>query len=132
MLNLADNQNGSQEQAKMVYIIEDDLDVRQGLELLLLSANIESAAFGSAEEFIETYKSAEKDLLILDLHMPGMDGCDLLRYCRQNEMNLPTIIITAYDELSSRECAKSHGAVAYLRKPIDGETLIDMIKYTLS
>jgi AmiR/NasT family two-component response regulator len=47
-------------------------------------------------------------------------------------MYIPVIIITAYDEPASRDCAKKYGAIAYLRKPIDGEALIDLIKYSIS
>jgi len=114
----------------MIYIVDDDPYVRRGLGMLLKSAGLDYSSMGSAEEFLTGFKQAEHDLLILDLHMPGMDGCDLLRHLYEKEMHIPVIIITAYDEPLSRECAKKYGAIAYLRKPIDGEALIDMIRYS--
>jgi FixJ family two-component response regulator len=116
----------------MIYIIDDDIYVREGLGLFLQSAGITCVLNKSAKDFLECYKPAEFDLLILDMHMPEMDGCDLLAYFNQKEMYLPVIVITAYDEQKSRDCAKNYGAVAYLRKPIDGEALIDIIKYRMS
>lgn len=116
----------------MVYLIDDDQYVRRGLGMLLRSAALESISLGSAEEFLAIYQPADHDLLILDMHMPGMDGCGLLKYLNDHRMSIPVIIITGYDEPSSRDCAKQHGAIAYLHKPIDGEALIDLIKFSIS
>jgi FixJ family two-component response regulator len=116
----------------MVYIIDDDLSVRRAIELFLESAGLENKCFESTEAFLEVAKPAESDLLVLDMNLPGMSGCEFLQYLNKNEMNLPVIIITAFDEQSSRDCAKKFGAIAYLRKPIDGESLLDFIKYSLS
>jgi len=115
----------------MVYIIDDDKYVRRGFGILLKSAGIESISYESAEEFLKFFKSGEKDLLILDMHMPGMGGCDLLEHFTKNDLHIPVIIITAYDEQASRDCARNYGALAYLRKPVDGEALIDLIKYSV-
>ncbi len=115
----------------MIYIVDDDLYVRRGFGMLLKSAELDYITSASAEEFFEQYKPREHDLLILDMHMPGMGGCDLLEYLTKQGLHIPVIIITAFDEPSSRECARHYGAVAYLRKPVDGEALIDLIKYTI-
>ena len=116
----------------MIYIVDDDQYVRRGLGLLLRSAGFEAVLMASAEEFLNGYKPSGHEMLILDMHMPGMSGCDLLKYFNENEMYIPVIIITAYNEPVSRDCAKKYGAIAYLRKPIDGEALIDLIKYSIS
>ncbi len=115
----------------MIHIIDDDPSVRRGLGMFLKSAELECTCHASAEEFLETGKLQGHDLLILDMHMPGMGGCDLLKHFTEKKMHIPVIIITAYDEQASRECAKNYGAVAYLRKPVDGEALIDLIKYSI-
>ena len=114
----------------MIYILDDDPYVRRGLGLLLRSAGFEHTLLDSVEEFLDKFPPQDTDLLILEMHMPGMGGCDLLEYFSQNEIYVPVIIITAYDEPFSRECAKKYGAIAYLRKPIDGEALIDLINYS--
>lgn len=116
----------------MIYIIDDDKYVIRGFEILFKSAGLQCASFKSAEEFIDVLPVAEADIIILDMHMPGMNGCDLLNYLTAHEMYFPVIVITAYDEPLSRECAKNYGALAYLRKPVDSEALIDLIKYSVN
>lgn len=116
----------------MIYIIDDDLHVRRGFGILLKSAGYESKSFASAEEFLEQSKPGSGDLLILDYHMPGMNGCNLLEYFLEKKLHIPVIIITAFDDEISRACAKKYGALAYLRKPVDGEALIDLIKYSVN
>jgi FixJ family two-component response regulator len=119
----------SQFNSKMIAIIDDDKSVRRGFKFLLESAGFKCTYYGSAEDFLENWQKDEKDLLILDMHMPGMGGCDLLKYLKEKEIFIPVIVSTAYDEQESRECSKKYGAIAYLRKPIDGEALIDLIKF---
>jgi two-component system response regulator FixJ len=115
----------------MIYIIDDDQNVRDGFAILLKSAGYECSSFESAEEFLKNYKTGASDLLILDIHLSGMNGNSLLEYLVKKGLHLPVIIITAYDEQSSREAAKKYGVLAYLRKPVDGEALIDLVKYNL-
>jgi FixJ family two-component response regulator len=116
----------------MIHIIDDDVFVRRGFSMLFKSAGLFSDSYGSAEDFLSGFKKGEGDIILLDMHMPGMNGCDFLEYMAQHEMYIPVIIITAYDEPASRECAKKYGAIAYLRKPVDGEALIDLIKYNVN
>jgi two-component system response regulator FixJ len=116
----------------MIYLIDDDPYVRRGFGILFKSAQLEFQAFESAEEFLVNFNPGESNVIILDMHMPGMNGCDLLKHLSEKELYLPVIVITAYDEPVSRECAKNYGALAYLRKPVDGEALIDMIKYAVN
>lgn len=116
----------------MIHIIDDDKYVRRGFETLCKSAGFNYTSYGSAEEFLKAPHSVENDIIILDMHMPGMNGCEFLEYLSSNEMFFPVIVITAYDETVSRECAKNYGAIAYLRKPVDSEALIDLVKYSIS
>jgi FixJ family two-component response regulator len=116
----------------MIYIIDDDKYVRRGFEILFKSTGLDCTSFGSAEEFLEVLNIIEDDIIILDMQMPGMNGCDLLAYLADHELFFPVIVITAYDEPSSRECARKYGALAYLRKPVDSEALIDLIRYTVN
>jgi FixJ family two-component response regulator len=116
----------------MIYIIDDDKHVRKGFEVLFKSAGLESTSCPSAEDFIAGMKEVGNDIILLDMHMPGMNGCELLDYLSEKEIFFPVIIITAYDEPASRECAKHYGALAYMRKPVDSEALLDLIKYTVS
>ena len=60
-----------------------------------------------------------------------MNGCALLEKMDMKGLHLPVIVITAFDEPKYRECCKEYGVIAYLRKPVDSEALIDIIKYNL-
>jgi two-component system, LuxR family, response regulator FixJ len=116
----------------MIYIIDDDKYVRKGFEILFKSAGLESTSCASAEEFIAVMKEVGNDIILLDMHMPGMNGCELLEYLSKREIFYSVIVITAFDETASRECAKNYGALAYLRKPVDSEALIDLVRYAVN
>ena len=111
----------------MIFIIDDDKYVLRGFQILLQSAGLESRIFGSVEEFLETWDQDKNDTLILDIHMTGLNGCDLLKYLEEIKLHLSVIVVTAYDESESRKYAESYGALAYLTKPVDGEVLIDLL-----
>lgn len=115
----------------MIYIIDDDQHVRRGFGMLLKAGGFESKSYSSAEEYLEKSKLTDTELIILDYHLPGMNGCELLKYFEKHKLHFPIVMITAYDDRFSRECTKSYGVIAYLRKPVDGEALIDIIKYAL-
>ena len=77
-------------------------------------------------------KPTVNDLLVLDLSMPGMSGEDLLKKFSLEGLLIPVIVVTAFDDPQSREYCKQYGVKAYMRKPVDGEALIDFIKYSMS
>lgn len=115
----------------MIYIVEDDKNVRDGFVMLLRSEGFISKAYDKAEDFLKEFKPAVDDLLILDMHLPGMNGCALLDKMEKRGIHFPFIIITGFDEPVNRSCAKKYGALAYLRKPVDSTALIDLIKFNL-
>jgi len=115
----------------MIYIIDDDQNVRDGFMMLLKSAGYECSCFDNAEIFLKNYTSGANDLLILDIHLPGMNGNSLLEHLVKKGLHLPVIIVTAYDEEASRTAAKDYGARAYFRKPVDSEALIDAISFNI-
>lgn len=113
----------------MIYIIEDDKSIIRGFELFLKSAGMEFRSFGSAEDFLSQCQPGLEDILVLDLNIPGMLGTDLLRKLDEDGIHIPAIVVTAFDDPQNRELCKKYGVKAYLRKPVDGEALIDIIKY---
>ena len=112
----------------MIFIIDDDKYVLRGFQILLQSAGLESKIFDSVEEFIEKWGKDKNDILILDIHMPGLNGCDLLKFLKEIDLHIPVILITAYDEAESREEAKRYGVLAYLNKPVNDDVLLDLLK----
>ncbi len=115
----------------MIYIIEDDKSVTSAFELFLESADMEFKSFDSAEEFLSLVQPVVKDMLILDLNLPGMNGCDLLKNFERASLKIPVIVVTAHDDPSSHESCRQYGVKAYLRKPVDGEALIEIIQSQL-
>jgi two-component system, LuxR family, response regulator FixJ len=116
----------------MVYLIDDDESVRRAFTLFLNSANIDHQCFGNASDFLTKFKPDRKDLLVLDLNLPGMNGIDLLKKLIPNENQLSVIVVTANDETQSREYCRKFGVKAFLRKPVDAEALLDIISYHIS
>ena len=115
----------------MIYIIDDDQQVREGYMILLKSAGFICSSIDNPTEFLNNYKPDAHDLIILDYNFPNQNGCNLLEILFRNGILIPVIIITAHDDKASRECAKKYGAIAYLSKPIDSIALIDIVKFNL-
>ncbi len=108
-----------------VYIIDDDASVRVALERLLLSAGFRAISFSGAREFLGAGVPAENACIITDVKMHGMSGLDLHRKLLEAGVRANFIFVTAYDTPEARREAREAGAVAYFRKPVDDQALID-------
>ena len=115
----------------MIYLVDDDKSIRQGFEMFLKSAGLDLVSYENAEDFLTSVKPQPQDILILDMHLPGMNGCELLQKLKADEIYIPVIVVTAFDEPQSRENCKEYGVKAFLRKPVDSEALLDIITYSL-
>jgi FixJ family two-component response regulator len=113
----------------MIYFIDDDKSVRRGFELFLKSAGMEYKTAESVEDFLSQFQPGINDLIVLDLILPGITGCQLLEKFISTGIHLPVIVVTSLDDQLSKECCKRYGVKAFLRKPVDSEALIDLIKY---
>jgi two-component system, LuxR family, response regulator FixJ len=114
--------------AKSVFIVDDDESVRASLRLLLESAGHHAETFASAEEFLRSGSMKNACCLILDIRMPGMDGFELKEHLTASESRIPVIFVTGHDRFGMEEKAMKLGAIAYLRKPFDGQALLDAIQ----
>jgi FixJ family two-component response regulator len=112
----------------MIYIVEDDMSVRRSFEFFLESAELEYKSFGSAISFLADGMPTVNDLLVLDINLPEMSGLDLLNKFTQEKKQIPVIVVTASDDPAIRESCNSYGVKAFLRKPVDGGTLMDLIE----
>jgi FixJ family two-component response regulator len=112
----------------MIFIIDDNRNVLRGLQILLKSASLECCVFDNVEEFLCKWNKNEDDIILLDINMPGIDGCDLLDYFEKRNLQIRVIVITAYDQPEIRSIAKRYGVLAFLTKPVDYEILIELIK----
>lgn len=115
-----------------VYIIDDDASVRTALGRLLVSAGIPSRSFGSAADFLKANPPPDGACVVTDVRMPGMTGLELHEALHRAGSRLAVIFVTAYDTDEARAQAKKAGAVAYFRKPVDDQALLDAIHWALS
>lgn len=115
----------------MIFLIDDDSSVRKGYELFFKSADLECTSLENANDFFDLYTPGMGDILILDLNLPGMNGFDVLKKLDNDNIHIPVIVVTAFDGPQSRKICKESGVNVFLRKPVDGETLIDLIRYTI-
>lgn len=114
-----------------VCVIDDDESVRRAFLLLLQSAGYGARAFGSAEEYLEKKNNDEECILILDMRMPGMTGLELLKVLSSRKDKPEIIALSAYDDAATRELAEALGVVAFFRKPVDDQALIDTIEWAM-
>jgi two-component system, LuxR family, response regulator FixJ len=112
----------------MIYIIEDDMSVRRSFEFFLESEELEYKSFGSAISFLTGEMPSINDLLVLDINLPVMSGLELLNKLSQENRHIPVIVVTATNDTYIREGCEKYGVKAFLRKPVDGKTLMDLIK----
>jgi DNA-binding response OmpR family regulator len=115
-----------------ILIIDDEANLRQTLVRVLRQAGCEVAAAADGPEGLRLLSVASYDLVYLDIHLPGMDGLQVLQEVHQQHPQLPVILFTAHASLQSAVQAMRLGAIDYLIKPIDPETLIARTRVVIS
>jgi FixJ family two-component response regulator len=117
---------------KIVAVIDDEESCRNAIHRLLKSAAISAELFESAEAFLDSGQQHETGCLITDIRMPGMSGLDLQSRLNSDRCPIPTIFITAHGDEKMRLQAMRGGAVKFLTKPIDGETLLEAVRAAMT
>lgn len=115
-----------------IALVDDEEPIRKALKRLLRSVGLEAVAFASGAEFLESLPTLRPHCLVLDLHMPAMSGFQLLARLAELGQQLPVLILTGHDSDETRDKALAWRPVAYLRKPVHDQTLLDAIELTLS
>jgi FixJ family two-component response regulator len=119
-------------QQSMIYVIDDDASIRKSFERLLRSANMNVITFSSADEFLHSPVKTENACILMDIRMPGKTGFDLQQRLGASGVSIPIIVISASDDRQIRENAMHLGAVAFFRKPVDDQALVDAILWAIS
>ena len=122
---------GTQNNHKIVAVIDDDESVRTALKEMLRSAGLSALAFASAEEFLKSGQQRQTRCLIADIRMPGMSGLELQDKLNADRYRIPTIFITAHGDEKMRMHALRAGAVEFLAKPFDDEALLEKVQAAL-
>lgn len=116
----------------MIYIVDDDDSVRRALGRLIRSEGLHSEAFASGESFLSALPAGARGCVIMDIRMPGLTGHDVQQQLKNSGQKLPVIALSAQDDEEARHRARELGAVAFFRKPVDDQALLDSIHWLLS
>lgn len=114
-----------------VYVVDDDEAVRHSLTMLLETAGYSANEFASGESFLASCSDACEGCVILDVHMPGMDGVAVYKALQEKGRHLPVIFLTAYGSIPLSVQAIKSGALDYLTKPVDGTLLLERVQEAL-
>ena len=114
--------------APIVYIVDDDREVRAGLESLIRSIGLRAASFASAQEFQNAVRPNVPSCLVLDVRMPGQSGLELQHQMRSTGIDIPIIFITGHGDIPMTVRAMKGGAMEFLTKPVRGQDLLDAVQ----
>jgi FixJ family two-component response regulator len=115
----------------MVLVIDDDPHVREGLRAAFESVNLQTRAFGSAEEFFRSELPERVSCLVLDVRLPGLNGLDLQTELARVRFDIPIIFITGYGDIPMSVKAMKGGAVEFLTKPFREQDILDAVRIAL-
>jgi FixJ family two-component response regulator len=115
----------------IVYIVDDDASVREGLTQLLESADFGVSTFPSAKDFLDGWTRGGPACLLLDVRLPELSGLDLQERLNSDGRNLPIIFMTGYGTIPMTVKAMRAGAVEFLTKPIDDAVLLEAVRAAL-
>jgi FixJ family two-component response regulator len=115
----------------VVFVVDDDANVREGLKDLLGSVGLRCEAFSSTIEFLQRDFSKEVSCLILDVRLPQLSGLDLQAELVAARINIPIIFLTAHGDIPMTVKALKAGAVEFLTKPVREQDLLDAVRLAL-
>jgi FixJ family two-component response regulator len=111
----------------VVFVVDDDVSVRESLELLFRSVGWRTETFASAQEFLEHPRVVAPSCLVLDLTLPDLNGLDLQKRII-DRTDMPIIFITGYGDVPTSVKAMKAGAVEFLTKPFGDDVLLDAVR----
>lgn len=114
--------------APIVFVVDDDISVRESLELLLAYAGWRVETFGCAREFLARPLTNVASCLVLDVSLPDLNGLDLQRRVAVDRKDMPIIFITGHGDIATSVRAMKAGAVEFLTKPVCDDVLLSAIR----
>lgn len=112
----------------IVFIVDDDVSVRESLELLIRFEGWQPETFASAEEFLARQRVSTPSCLVLDVSLPDLNGLELQKLIATDRVDMPIIFITGHGDIPMTVQAMKAGAIEFLTKPIDDESLLTAIR----
>ena len=116
----------------VIYIVDDDASVREGVASLVRSAGLNALTFTSAHEFLSTSRPEVPNCLVLDVELPGLSGLDLQQELAKANVRIPIIFLTGRGDIPMSVQAIKAGAVDFLTKPFDDEDLLHVIRQAVA
>ena len=115
----------------IVFVVDDDVSVRESLELLIRCEGWQPETFASAQEFLACPRALVPSCLVLDVSLPGLNGLDLQKRVAVERTDMPIIFITGYGDVPMTVQAMKAGAVEFLTKPFSDDVLLSAIRAAL-
>jgi FixJ family two-component response regulator len=115
----------------IVFVVDDDVSVRESLELLIRAAGWQAEIFQSAQEFLARPPVPVPSCLVLDVNLPDLNGLDLQSLVSVERTDMPIIFITGYGDVPMTVKAMKAGAVEFLTKPFNDEVLLAAVEHAL-
>src|ERR1700730_12537196 len=116
------------QETPVVFVVDDDISVRESLELLIQFAGWQPETFASAGEFLARPPTATPNCLVLDISLPDLNGLELQKLIASERSDMPIIFITGHGDVPMTVQAMKAGAVEFLTKPFDDEVLLGAIR----
>ncbi|MBT6153625.1 MAG: response regulator transcription factor [Planctomycetaceae bacterium] len=111
-----------------VFVVDDEIVVRDSLRWLIESVGLPVRTFSSGSEFLDAYSPRMAGCAILDVRMPGISGLDLQETLRERGATIPIILITGYADVPMAVRAMKSGATEFLRKPFSDQQMLDIVQ----
>jgi FixJ family two-component response regulator len=115
----------------VVFVVDDDVSVRESLELLIRSAGWQPQTFESAQEFLAHPRTGVTNCLVLDVNLPDLSGLELQKLVSVERTDMPIIFVTGYGDVPMTVKAMKAGAVEFLTKPFSDDVLLEAIGLAL-
>jgi FixJ family two-component response regulator len=115
----------------IVFVVDDDVSVRESLELLIEAAGWRAETFASAQEFLARPRAPVPSCLILDVTLPDLNGLDLQKRVAVDRSDMPIIFITGHRDVFTSVQAMKAGAIEFLTKPFGDDVLLDAVRHAL-
>ena len=115
----------------IVFVVDDDVSVRESLKLLIDSAGLQPETFASAQEFLSCPRAITPSCLVLDVTLPDLNGLELQKRVAADRIDMPIIFISGYGDVPMTVQAMKAGAVEFLTKPVRGDVLLSAIQHAI-
>jgi FixJ family two-component response regulator len=116
----------------VVFVVDDDISVRESLELLIRCEGWQPQLFASAQEFLALPRVLAPSCLVLDVSLPGLNGLDLQKRVAGDRPEMPIIFITGHGDVPMTVQAMKAGAVEFMTKPFSADTLLNAIRSAIT